>query len=296
VRAGIDASLPPFDMRRRDAIRVRLGFHGKIGDVRVANRGDMSHRPVRSLSRGLALIRELNAMGPSSVQQLASRTGLNRTTCYRLLQTLQQDGFVTFDDKNSVVGLTAQVRVLSEGVSTRDLSSQAALPPMFALLKEVSWPSDFAVFELGAMVIRESTHSFSPFSIHRSMVGRRRSLVRSSLGRAVLSAASPELRREMLEITATFVPEDAAIARDRALIDHIITHTRMLGYASSVGGSEQGISGIALAVEGVQPVLGSLNIVFFSSAMTPETAAERYLPSMKKAVEDIERRWLAGGV
>jgi len=254
----------------------------------------MSHRPVRSLSRGLALIRELNVMGPSSVQKLAGRTALSRTTCYRLLQTLQRDGFVIFEEGNALFALTAQVRMLSEGVSTRDLSSQAALPPMFALLDEISWPSDFAVFELGSMIIRESTHSFSPFSIHRSMVGRRRPLVRSSLGRAALSAASPALRREMLEIAATFVPEDAAMARDSSLIDHIVSQTKKDGYASSVDETEQGISAIALPIEGVHPVLGSLNIVFFSSAMTPEIAARRYLPSMKKAVREIETRWLAG--
>ena len=88
----------------------------------------MSHRPVRSLTRGLALIRELNVTGPSSAQQIAGRTGLNRTTCYRLLQTLQQDGFVSFDEENALFSLTARIRMLSEGVSTRDLSSQAALP------------------------------------------------------------------------------------------------------------------------------------------------------------------------
>jgi IclR family mhp operon transcriptional activator len=126
------------------------------------------------------------------------------------------------------------------------------------------------------------------------MVGRRRSLVRSALGRAVLSAASPALRREMLEIAASFVPEDAAIARDFSFIDHIVSRTKKDGYASSVDQSEQGISGIALAIAGVRPVLGSLNIVFFSSAMTPEIAAQRYLPSLTKAVEEIERRWSMG--
>jgi IclR family transcriptional regulator, mhp operon transcriptional activator len=258
------------------------------------NNSGPNHRPVRSLSRGLALIRELNVTGPSSAQELAGKTGLNRTTCYRLLRTLQRDGFVTFDQENALFGLTAQVRMLSDGVSTRDLSSQAALPPMFALLDEISWPSDFAVFELGSMMIRESTHSFSPFSIHRSMVGRRRPLIKSSLGRAVLSVASPALRREMLEIATTFVPEDAAIARDSSFIDHIVSQTRRDGYASSVDETEQGISAIALPIEGVAPVLGSLNIVFFSSAMTPEIAAERYLPSLRKAVDDIEARWRAG--
>ena len=107
------------------------------------------HRNVRALSRGLALIGELNASGPSNAVQLAKRTGLNRTTCYRLLDTLREDGYVTFDETNALFGLTPQVRTLSEGVSSRDLSSQAALPAMFSLLDQVSWPSDFGVFELG---------------------------------------------------------------------------------------------------------------------------------------------------
>ena len=109
------------------------------------------HRNVRALSRGLALIGELNASGPSNVVQLAKRTGLNRTTCYRLLDTLREDGYVTFDETNALFGLTPQVRTLSEGVSSRDLSSQAALPAMFSLLDQVSWPSDFGVFELGSV-------------------------------------------------------------------------------------------------------------------------------------------------
>jgi IclR family mhp operon transcriptional activator len=251
------------------------------------------HRAVRSLSRGLALIRELNVSGPSSVQRLAALSGLNRTTCYRLLQTLQQDGYVSFDAKSARFSLTPQVRTLSEGVSLHDLSSQAALPPMFTLLQEVSWPSDFAVFELGSVMIHESTHSFSPFTIFRSMVGRRRSLVRSALGRAILSAAAPALRREMLELTRSLVPEDAALARDRSLMDRAIAKTRKDGYAASVGEAEPGISAIALPVHGIGPVLGSLNIVFFSSAMTPEVAARRYLRVMRRAVQEIERRWQA---
>jgi IclR family mhp operon transcriptional activator len=252
------------------------------------------HRSVRALSRGLALIRALNVNGPSSAQQLARSTRVNRTTCYRLLQTLEQEGFVAFDRETALFGLTPTVRMLSEGVSAQDLSSQAALPPMFALLKQVSWPSDFAVFELGSMVIRESTHSFSPLSIYRSMVGRKRSLVRSALGRAILTAASPALRRQMLEVTTALVPEDVELARDRRFIAQIVAQTRKDGYATSVGETEQGITGIALPIAGGGPVLGALNIVFFSSSMTPEVAARRYLRSMKRAVSDIERRWLAG--
>jgi IclR family mhp operon transcriptional activator len=251
------------------------------------------HRPVRALARGLALVTELNLSGPSSAQQLARRTRLDRTTCYRLLETLRREGFATFDAGSALFALTPRVRRLSEGVSTRDLASQAALPPMFTLLEQVSWPSDFAVFELGAMMIRESTHAFSPFSVHRSMVGHGRSLVRSALGRAVLSAATPALRREMLEISASFVPEEAALAQDRRLIERLVSRTKSDGYASTIGETEPGISAIAVPIIGIGPVLGSLNIVFFSSAMTPPRAARRYLRAMKQAARAIERRWRA---
>ena len=74
-----------------------------------------------------------------------------------------------------------------------------------------------------------------------------------------------------------------------------MARTRSDGYASSVGETEQGISAIAMPIGGVGPVIGSLNIVFFTSAMTPEVAAGRYLPSLAQAARDIERRWRTGG-
>src|SRR5260370_32811454 len=141
------------------------------------------------------------------------------------------------------------------------------------------------------MLIRESTHPFSPFSVHRSMVGRRRSLIRSALGRAVLAASPPALRREMLEMTASLVEEDSLLAQDRHFVKDILSQTKKDGYASSVGGSEAGISAIALPIRGGGPVLGSLNLIFFSTSMTPEVAARRYLPKMNQAVQEVQRPW-----
>ena len=248
------------------------------------------HPPVRSLSRGLKLLQELNANGPSSAQNLGRRTDVNRTTVYRLLATLADDGFVSFDGKSGLFSLTPHVRQLSEGLTVRDESSQAAVPAMFKLLGQVNWPSDFAVFDMGSLVIRESTHPFSLLSIHRDMIGRRRSLLRSALGRAILTAAEPNLRREMLEITAAYAPEDAAMAGDRRFVADLILQTERDGYASSVGETERTISAIALPILKGKRVIGSLNLIFFSSSMTPRKAASRYLSHLRSAVASIEAR------
>lgn len=79
------------------------------------------------------------------------------------------------------------------------------------------------------------------------------------------------------------MPEDTTLARDRKSIGHYISETGREGYASSVGETEHGISAIGLPIQGIGPVLGSLNIVFFSSAMTPEGAAGRSLLDLKRA-------------
>lgn len=254
------------------------------------------HREVRSLSRGLAILAELSAGGTSSVQTLARKTGLNRTTCYRLLETLQREGYVIADEYSGRISLTPHIRRLSEGLHARDLYSQAALPAMFDLMTKIKWPSDFGVFDVGSLVIRESTHPFSPFSIHRAMIGRRRSLLRSSLGRALLTAAEPELRREMLEITASSNEEDAALAKDRSYVARIVAKTEEDGYGSSVDEVEGGISAIACAVGTGASVIGSLNLIFFSSAMPIQTAARRYLPELRATVLEIERRLQSSAV
>ena len=56
---------------------------------------DSDYKTVRGLSRGLALLNALNRLdGGASPTRLAELTGLHRTTVRRLLETLQDEGYV----------------------------------------------------------------------------------------------------------------------------------------------------------------------------------------------------------
>ena len=77
--------------------------------------------------------------------------------------------------------------------------------------------------------------------------------MRSALGKAILAASPPALRREMLDMTASLVEEDAGLAKDRRFIEYALLQTKKNGYASSVGGSEAGISTIALLIPVATP-------------------------------------------
>jgi len=243
---------------------------------------------VRALSRGLKLLMELNRLGRASPGELSMATAIDRTTVYRMLNTLRSEGFINVDSGGQYV-LTLAVRQLSDGFTDLDWISGIVSRELHRMLPKVVWPSDFATFEAGAMVIRESTHQFSPFSIHRSMVGKSRPLLRTALGRAVLANVSEAEREVMLAMLRKKVGSNAADGDDLKYVQRIISATRRRGYAFSEGLMEPHISAIALPVFGRyhRPV-GSINLIFFKSAMTIEHAAEKYLAIMKDCVGTIE--------
>jgi IclR family mhp operon transcriptional activator len=51
-----------------------------------------------------------------------------------------------------------------------------------------------------------------------------------------------------------------------------------------------------LPLQGATHVLGSINVLFFTTAMSVETAAERYLPSLSATVARIEERLRVQGL
>lgn len=251
---------------------------------------DRTYPRVRALERGIALLTELNMRGRARPSELAAACGIDRTTTYRILSTLADLGLVAKSQSDECWTLAAGVRRLSEGFTESDELIITVAQEIARMLPEVRWPSDYGTFHRGRVVIRETTHHFSPFSVHRAMVGRYRPLVRSAMGRAILAAASAEERRAMLEIAVHEEVPDAAEAADLRGVERIVADVRARGYAWSVGGSEASISAIALPVRSGERVMGALNIVFFRSAMSVEEAAERHLSHLQACVAAIEAR------
>lgn len=245
---------------------------------------------VRALTRGLDLLSALNQLGLATAKDLSAATGIDRGSTYRLLSTLCQEGFVTRSSSSEFFRLTAKVRQLSSGFIQRDALTRIVAPEMGQLLGKVLWPSDFAVFEDGEMVIRESTHAFSPFSIHRAMIGRPRPVMKTALGRAVLASVAPRVRQEILRVVIATGRPDAPEAANAQYVKAILAQYRDRGYAMSVGAVEDRISAIALPVRVSDAIFGSINIIFFRSALSCEEASKQFLPILSSTVQAIEEK------
>lgn len=244
---------------------------------------------VRALERGLEIVDALSQVGWATPSQLAKYTGINRATIYRLLHTLEQNGYVYCRLEDGSYFLTHRFRNIADGVKDEDWVSQVISPHLGNLLSQVRWPSDFAMLTSGRLVIRESTHRFSPMSIHRAMVGKEVPLLRSSLGIAFLSAVSDESREQILSLASLAADDKNHLANNRDELMRQIRFARARSYAESVGGADPHLSGIAYPVCWRNYVLGSVNIMFFARAMSPTEVAERYLHHLHACVHDIEK-------
>ena len=190
---------------------------------------ETEYKAVRGLIRGLALINTLSHSGGElSINQLSQQSGLHRTTVRRLLETLQQEGYIQRNSSDSsLYQLTLRVRELSEGFRDEQWISALAAPLLGNLLQKVLWPTDLCTLDGDAMLIRETTHKFSRLSFHSAMVGRRLPMLHTSVGRAYLAFCPDEERENILNLLAAREDEDAGsdldflveLEKDRSLVD-----------------------------------------------------------------------------
>lgn len=251
------------------------------------------YKAVRGLIRGLDLLNSLNRFdGGARIGQLADATGLHRTTVRRLLETLQNEGYVRRSESDDGYRLSIKVRELSEGFRDEQWISQLAAPLLGQLLQEVVWPTDITTLDVDAMVIRETTHRFSRLSFHRSMVGRRLPLLQTAAGRAYIAHCPDTEREGILALLASRDDTQGRLARNRIWVDKLIRQTRTKGYGANYGewGEEEKIGAIAVPIRHGEQVLGSLNLIYIAKAMPIEEAARRYLGSMRSMVGQIEQQ------
>ncbi|PCH98671.1 MAG: transcriptional regulator [Rhodobacteraceae bacterium] len=225
-------------------------------------------------------MQSLSITGPATVAQVAHNTTIDRTTTYRLLGTLHQEGYVFLNEGSREYSLTFTIRQIADGFTDIDFISQIVASKLGKLLTNVQWPSDFAITSMGEMIIRESTHRYSLYSIHRSMIGRSRSLFDSALGKAVISAASEEDREQYIEFALKYEKTNLSKSEIKLKVQIAISEFQTNGYASSVDGTGRGISAIALPVQNLTNVIGAVNIIFFTSVLRPRQAASRFLPAL----------------
>jgi IclR family mhp operon transcriptional activator len=243
---------------------------------------------IRSIQRGLDVLTEVNRSGGIRPGELAQRLQLARPTVYRLLETLEELGYVRRGGSDDRFRVTRKASSLGDGYDPGLTISEAAMPVIGELSKRFVWPVDLSIYENAAMVVQETTHAQSPLSIDRGMIGRRLPMLRTSAGRAYL-AFCPQAEREIIikHLSRIDDPDDRPFL-DRRLLDKILAETRTRGYGVRVDGEYNNrTSSIAVPIVRSADVLGCISIIWIRTAIDPAEAMTQFAAPLLKAAAQL---------
>ena len=263
----------------------------RAGRTSALEPGDrMATKPdtVRALARGLGVLRLLNRVGATRPGEIAKQLKLPRPTVYRLLHTLEEEGYVIYSASDSRVRVSPLAAALGDNVSVRSGLCKVAAPVLARFTETHAWPADLSTYEDAHMVIQESTHGRSPLSVDPGMVGYSLPILRSSAGRAYLSVCGAREQEMIIELLrAENVLEDLPFLT-KAWLDKNLTIYSEQGYATRGPRTfRPKTSSLAVPVIVDDRAIGCLSIIWVTKAMKMQQAIERYAAALGIAAAEI---------
>lgn len=248
---------------------------------------DRPYKHVRALDRGLSVLNAIASGEQGTIANISDLTSLPRSTVYRVLQTLEDLGYVRREQNRPIFRLTSRVRFLTANIGRGNLLSDLAAPVLQRLVRKVLWPSSLAVFDHNAMLIVETTHHLSPYSIHRNAVGTRLPLLTTAMGRAHLCFCS-DAELEAIFNNLQALQDAATLNHNRRLVSVMRRQAAQAGYAYSNGDTDPRFLSFALPIRQEGMVVAATNLIFFRKSIKLHHAVETYLDPLAQAVAEIE--------
>jgi DNA-binding IclR family transcriptional regulator len=202
-----------------------------------------------TVNRALRVLAEIGSE-PEGVTatELARRTGVNRVTVHRILAAFKAHGFVRQPSAGGPYCLGFKFLELAEQVLADTDAARLAHPLLEVLAQRSGETCHFAVLDGTNAVYVAKVES--PQAVRLvSRIGVRVPLYCTSLGKALLAAASPSLGETLIE-GQSFEPVTATTIRSPEALRDELEAIRARGYAYDLGENEPGVCCVGAAVLG----------------------------------------------
>lgn len=243
---------------------------------------------IRAIARALATLRLLNTGQSWTLHALHQQLNLPKSTVFRILATLQTEGYVEVDVAAGNYNVTRKVQELSSGFTEQSslLASGSAIA--IRVTREIKWPLAIGVRSGDAMVVGCSTMPYSPLAVHVTTIGTRLDLLNSAMGLAYMAHCSEQERGIVLELLAHSQSFEAASIKAR------LYEAGMNGFAirHAVRGRDSATLAVPVLHEGY--AVAALGMTTFGRAMTRVTV-EHFAPVLKHTAAQISEAYGAHG-
>jgi IclR family mhp operon transcriptional activator len=238
----------------------------------------------------------VSQLGHASVAEVRERTGLDKATIIRMLQTLTHEGYVEKHPLELTYSLTGRMADLGRGFEPHARLAQLTGPLMCEFRTDLGWPSDFAVPDGDAMfIIDPGGGEYVPLLAQRPP-NYRPDLLVASLGLGYFAFCADEEQRGMIDrISGTAPPEARKLLRNKARLRRLLQQVRNAGYAKADPeyakrlGAEALLS-IAVPVTDQQRVYGAVCLFLVRSSVSEKAAQRNYLPKLKALTEKLMKK------
>ncbi|WP_197040426.1 IclR family transcriptional regulator [Pseudonocardia halophobica] len=213
----------------------------------------------QSVRKAITLLRATAADRDANVSSLARSAGLPRATALRMIQTLEQEGFLLRIPGDDRVLLGPELLRLARNTDEQLLLREASRPIVGDLVADVRETATLSVVAPDGGLDLVSQVDAPAQLRPQSWVGQRFPLHASASGKVLLASYDDErLERFLAEPLAQFTP--STITTAEALRAELV-RVREQHYAISRDEEEEGLSGVSTGIRGpADELLGVLSL------------------------------------
>jgi IclR family pca regulon transcriptional regulator len=243
---------------------------------------------VRSLERGLAVLRAFDADAPvQTLSDVSRRAGLTRAAARRFLLTLAELGYVRVEGRH--FSLTPKVLELGYAYLSALSLPEVAGPHLEALSARVHESASMSVLD-GADVVYVARVATSRLMTAAITIGTRLPAYATAMGRVLLAARPPAERARLLPVPAAALTDRTVT--DAGTLARTLDEVAAAGWALVDEELELGVRSIAVPVRGAEGVV----IAAANVAVRPGTVdlVADVLPHLQACVAAVEADLRAG--
>jgi IclR family mhp operon transcriptional activator len=122
--------------------------------------------PIRSLSRGIAVLQAINRGNSLSMTEIARTSEVPYPTACRIVQTLVYEGLIEREPARKRYRPTSLTQTLAYGFQGDAHLVEVARAHLVELTRTLGWPVSLSTHVGHSMVIRDSTHSLTALTFN----------------------------------------------------------------------------------------------------------------------------------
>lgn len=255
--------------------------------------------PIRSLSRGIAVLQAINRGNALSMMEIARTSEVPYPTACRLVQTLVYEGLIEREPSRKRYRPTALTQTLAYGFQGDMHLVEVARAHLVELTRTMGWPVSISTHVGHSMVIRDSTHSLTALTFNNYYPGYALPVLECASGLVYISHMAEEERSSLLHTLKLMDNSKSRHAVSLLEREGMADEIRANGYATrgnNMFTNNPGkTSSIAVPIMHEGRIIAAMTLVFFSAATKMTDAVRQFVDPLKRAAGAIQHDLAAAG-